>query len=292
MKHLPRTLGALLAHARQALAEAGVDDPALEARFIVEHFSNTGRTDAIVAPERMVDKAAAEEIVAAVERRCAGEPVHRIIGYREFYGLKLIISPETLEPRPDTETLVDLAVPEVRRIAQAKGRCRILDLGTGTGAIALALLSAVPQAEAVGVDISAGALETARRNADMNGQAARFTALRSDWLTNVDGQFDLIVSNPPYIRTAELEILPRDVREHDPRAALDGGSDGLTPYRRIAAGARSRLAAEGLIAVETGYDQKDAVAAIFAAEGFAVLGTARDLGGRDRAMLFGPVRGG
>jgi len=288
----PRTLGALIDYARRRLAEAEVDEPALEARIIVEHFTETTRTDAIAAPGRIVEADIVEKIASAVERRMTGVPVHRILGFREFYGLKLMLSPETLEPRPDTETLVEIALPEVRRIAKEKGGCRILDLGTGTGAIALALLSAVPEAEAIGTDISEGALETAQRNANINDVAARFTALRSDWLENVEGRFDLIVSNPPYIATDEVEMLPRDVREHDPSAALDGGADGLRAYRLIAAGARDRLTGEGLIAVETGYDQKAAVAAIFAAEGFALLKAARDLGGRDRAMLFVPARVG
>jgi len=285
----PITLAALLRTARQQLTSAGVEDAALEARLIVEHFSETTQTQAITHPECTVEAAVAEKVARAVERRIAGEPVHRILGHRDFYGLKLALSPETLEPRPDTETLVDLVLPEARRIAKVKKHCRILDLGTGTGAIALALLSVVPEAEAVGTDISEGALETARHNADMSFVAERFTPLRSDWFRNVDGRFDLIVSNPPYIATAEMETLPREVREHDPKAALDGGPDGLTPYRAIASGARDHLTREGLIAVETGAEQKAAVAAIFAAEGYAVSRTARDLGGRDRAMLFAPT---
>jgi len=286
------TLAALLRNARQRLAEAGVDDPALEARLIVEHFSDTTQTQAITHPKCEVEADMADEVARAVERRAAGEPVHRILGYREFYGLKLMLSPETLEPRPDTETLVDLVLPVVRRIAAANGKCRILDLGTGTGAIALALLSVVPKAQAVATDISEDALETARLNADINFVAERFTALPSNWFQSVDGRFDMIVSNPPYIPTADLETLPREVREHDPRAALDGGRDGLSPYRLIAKEASGYLTREGLIAVETGYDQKAAVADIFATEGFEVLKAARDLGGRDRAMLFAPARGG
>lgn len=282
----PVTLAALLRDSRQRLAKAGVDDPGFEARLIVEHFSDTTQTKAITHPDCQVETQVTKQVAEAIERRFAGEPLYRILGYREFYGLKLTLSPETLEPRPDTETLVDLVLPEVRRIAGANGHCRILDLGTGTGAIALALLSVVPQAEAVGTDISDDALETARRNADINFVPERFTALKSNWFQNVDGQFDVIVSNPPYIPTAELETLPREVREHDPRAALDGGPDGLAPYRLIAAQAQERLTREGLIAVETGYDQKAAVAAIFADEGYAALKAARDLGGRDRAMLF------
>lgn len=280
------TLGALLKEARQRLAHAKVEDRGLEARILVEHFTGTSRTDAITTPERTIGEGQAEAILRAVEMRASGMPVHRILGYREFYGLKLSLSPETLEPRPDTETLIDLVLPEARRFARMAGNCRILDLGTGTGAIALALLSEVPEAYAIGTDISADALATASRNADMNGCAERFTTLRSDWLEDVEGPFDLIVSNPPYIPSAELDVLPREVREHDPFAALDGGPDGLEPYRQIAAGAGRHLAEEGLIGVETGYDQRDAVEAIFAAQGYKALKTARDLAGCDRAILF------
>ncbi|WP_159586516.1 peptide chain release factor N(5)-glutamine methyltransferase [Chelativorans xinjiangense] len=287
---LEATLDTLSKAVRRRLAECGIEAADFEARLLVEHFTGTTRSDAIINPHRPVTRQAAGEIDAALVRRCAGEPVYRILGFREFYGLTLKLSRETLEPRPDTETLVELALPEARRIAAARGRCRILDLGTGTGAIALALLSAVPEAEAVGVDISEEALATACANADINGQGARFAALRSNWLTDVDGMFDLIVSNPPYIPTDDLETLSREVREHDPRAALDGGADGLDFYRSIAAGAHRHLNSEGAVAVETGYNQKSAVEAIFAEEGYRTVRTARDLGGRDRAMLFMPMR--
>lgn len=284
----PATLGALLQDARRLLAEAGIAEAALEARLLVEHFTATTRAEAIAAPERPVAAAAADALMEALRRRRDGVPVHRILGYREFYGLRLTLSPGTLEPRPDTETLVDLVLPHARRTVARTGRCRILDLGTGSGAIALALLSAVPQAEAVGVDICEDALATARANADMNGYGARFRALWSEWLRDVEGRFDLIVSNPPYIPTADLDTLSREVREHDPRRALDGGADGLDFYRAMAQGARRHLAAEGAVAVETGHDQKAAVEAVFSACGWRLVVAARDLGGRDRAMMFRP----
>src|SRR5262249_18433000 len=151
-------LGTLLRAARERLAATGIADPALDSRLIVEHFSGTTRTQAITDPDRPMDSAALAAIEEALRRRVAGEPVHRILGYREFYGLRLSLSPETLEPRPDTETLIDAILPFVKATANRLGECRILDLGTGTGAIALALLSAVPEATATGVDISSDAL--------------------------------------------------------------------------------------------------------------------------------------
>jgi release factor glutamine methyltransferase len=224
----------------------------------------------------------------ALARRIAHEPVYRILGHRAFYGLDLRLSPATLEPRPDTEALVDLCLPFLRGRVAA-GNCRILDLGTGTGAIALALLSQIPEATAVGTDISAQALETAAANADINGMKDRFDPIVSDWFSAIEGQFSLIVSNPPYIPTEDIGMLAPEVRDHDPAKALDGGTDGLNAYRRIAAGAAGHLEAGGRVAVEVGFDQRRAVSAIFEASGLAPIESARDLCGHERALMFRAV---
>ena len=286
MTGVPTTLGPLLRHARSALADAGKPDAALDARLIVEHFTATTRTDAVTQPDRFVLPEQVEAVLAALERRLSGEPVHRIIGRRDFYGLTLKLSPGTLEPRPDTEALVDLALPFARAAADRAGQCRILDLGTGTGAIALALLKEEARATALGVDISADALATALANADINGNTARFRALRSNWFEHVEGRFHVIVSNPPYIASKDMASLEREVRDHDPLAALDGGPDGLDAYRVIAAGSSRYLEEGGIVAVEVGYDQPDAVTAIFAGQGFTLLTSADDLGGHRRALAF------
>ncbi|SFP21347.1 release factor glutamine methyltransferase [Mesorhizobium sp. NFR06] len=283
---LPATLGPLLRAARERLAAAGLDDPALDARLIVEHFSGTTRTQAIAEPGQKVGSAALSDIEAALRRRVAGEPVHRILGYREFYGLRLSLSPETLEPRPDTETLVDAVLPFARATADRLGECRILDLGTGTGAIALALLSAVPAATATGVDISPDALATAAGNARNLGLGGRFKALHSNWFEKVSGRYHLIASNPPYIPVGDIENLQDEVRDFDPRQALDGGADGLDPYRFIAAEAVGFLEAQGKVAVEIGHTQKSDVTGIFAAAGYRLAGVHRDLGGNDRVLVF------
>lgn len=279
-------LGPLVRHLRAELEAAGKPDAALDARLIVEHFTDTTRTDAVLDPDRQVGDSAYQEILAALARRLAGEPVHRIIGAREFYSLKLTLSPSTLEPRPDTEALVDLALPHVRRAAAKTGSCRILDLGTGTGAIALALVSQEQRASVVAVDISDDALETASRNADINGLSARFSARKSDWYETVAERFHVIVSNPPYIPSTEIASLEREVREHDPLAALDGGADGLDAYRKIAAGAFAHLEADGIVAVEIGFGQEVDVTAIFGAAGFDLVAEAEDLAGRTRALAF------
>jgi release factor glutamine methyltransferase len=282
----PATLSALHRYSRQRLEEGGVNDSALDARLIVEHFTGTSRSDAITDPGREVGAEAVAAVRAALDRRIAYEPVHRILGRREFYGLDLRLSPATLEPRPDTETLVDLCLPFLRERAAGRKNCRVLDLGTGTGAIALAFLSQIPEAKALGTDISAEALETALSNADISGLKNRFEGVVSDWFGAVDGHFTLIVSNPPYIRTKDIEALAPEVRDHDPVKALDGGRDGLDAYRRIAVGAGGHLEADGRVAVEIGFDQRRDVSGIFEAAGFALEGSAKDLGGNDRALMF------
>jgi len=279
-------LGSLLQRAKAELAAAGIADAAFDARIIVEHFSGTSRTDAFLTPERRIDALSAGAITAAIARRAKGEPVYRILGYREFHGLTLKLSPETLEPRPDTETLVDAMLPLVRQTVAAAGACRILDLGTGTGAIALALLKEVAQATAVGVDISEDALRTAAGNAEEAGLTARFFPLRSDWFSAVTEKFHGIVSNPPYISSSELDGLQPEVRLFDPIVALDGGADGVDAYRVIASGARQRLEPGGWIGVEIGYRQKDDVTRIFREAGYRLIDAVRDLGGNDRALIF------
>ncbi len=265
---------------------ASLPEADLEARILVEHVTGTSSSDLVLRPDMMVPDEAFAGLDAAIARRLGGEPVFRIIGEREFYGLPLGLSRETLEPRPDTETLVEAVLPFVRaRVAEA-GSCRILDLGTGTGAIALALLAQVPQAMAVGVDVSEDALATAQANAARNGLAERFTALRSNWFEQVEGRFDLIVSNPPYIPSADIGGLSREVREHDPLRALDGGGDGLDAYREIAESSGKYLAVSGMVGVEIGYDQHAAVEAIFRRFSFDLINSFRDLGGNDRVILF------
>ncbi len=284
--HLPAALGPLLRAARSRLEAAGLPDAALDARLLVEHFSGTTRTQSITEPQMPIARPVVEAVESALARRLAGEPAHRILGYREFYGLRLFLSAETLEPRPDTETPIDAVLPFVKGTAQRQGQCHILDLGTGTGAIALTLLSVVANARATGVDLSEEALATATRNARHLGLADRFTALRSDWFEKVSGRYHLIAANPPYIPSQDIGNLQDEVRDFDPRLALDGGADGLDPYRVIAARAAGFLESEGRVAVEIGYNQRSDVAGIFVDAGYRVGGAFADLGGNDRALIF------
>ena len=279
------TLAGALAAARRRLSEAGIADAAQDARLLIAGLLRLSSTAFVIDGARPLDPSEQALIDDALTRRAAREPVHRILGHRAFSRLDLMLSPETLEPRPDTEILVDTLVPYAQRMV-AGGGCRILDLGTGTGAICLALLDLVPGTTGVGADCSAGALETARRNADINGVADRFEAVESDWFAAVTGAFDIIVSNPPYIVRSVVGTLDEDVRLYDPILALDGGEDGLDAYRAIAAGASVHLRENGLVAYEIGYDQRETVTAIMRENGFARIEAAQDLGGNDRVLVF------
>ncbi|GGA91935.1 release factor glutamine methyltransferase [Brucella endophytica] len=280
------TLAALHGKARGLLREAGIATPDLDARLLVEWATGTTRLDVLTAPQRIIEGEAVAVLEAALERRLKGEPVHRIIGERSFYGLGFRLSPETLEPRADTEALVDLVLPFLKARIAENGTANLIDMGTGTGAIAIALLAQLNELTAVGVDVSAGALLTARENATLAGVSRRFAALKSDWFAEVPGKFDLIVSNPPYIPRADIAMLDREVREHDPLIALDGGEDGLDFYRALASGGRERLYKGGAVGVEIGAGQRADVEDIFAGHGFRLTEILQDLGGHDRALLF------
>ena len=278
------TLSEIMADIRNRLVSAGIEDPAAEARILVGGLLGLGRTDFITRGAMYLDLADEARIHAAVDRRVKGEPPYRILGSRAFYGLELKLSKGTLEPRPDTEILVDAVLEALG--ARKDHDLRVIDLGTGTGAICLALLSQLPHAIGVGVDISNDALGTAMQNAVANGLGDRFAALQSNWFEKISGTYDVIVSNPPYISSSVIASLDREVREHDPLVALDGGADGLDAYRVIAGEARKFLAPDGLIAVETGFDQYHAVKAIFAENSFAQVFAHKDYAGNDRVQVF------
>jgi len=284
-------LGALIERARRSFRQAGIATADLDARLLVQELAGIGATELISRPDMAIEPETAVAIEAAMVRHLDGEPVHRILGWREFYGLRLELSPATLEPRPDTEVLVDAVRSHVERAGAAGMPCRILDLGTGTGAIALALLSVTKHSVAVGTDISSDALAVASRNAQLNGLSSRFRTETADWLEGLQGRFHVIVSNPPYIPGNEIENLDRPVRCFDPLEALDGGVDGLDPYRMMAAGARNYLVEDGLVAVEFGFNQAEQVAQIFARNGLRPIESVKDLGGHVRAALFRQAKG-
>lgn len=275
------TVGGIIRQAAKRLDLRGIATAALDARLLLQFATGMSHADIVAEPDLILAPDVIRQYWALIERRCAFEPVSRILGQREFYGRAFRVTPAVLDPRADTETLIDVALP------LAAGRCRILDLGTGSGAIIVTLLAEHPEAQGVATDISAAALQVAMVNAEAHGVTRRITFLQSDWFASVVGQFDLIVSNPPYIRSGDIAGLPVDVRDHDPLSALDGSADGLAAYRRIAAGAPRFLTPGGTVLVEIGAEQEGAVQQLFEAAGLALTGRFSDLGGHVRCQAFG-----
>jgi release factor glutamine methyltransferase len=255
--------------ARRALAERlreqGNDSAELDARLLAGAVLGLDLTGLIAATTRIITPNEATHLDHFLQRRLAGEPVARILGVKEFWGLALQLSPATLVPRPDTETVVELAL-EIRR-EQPGTRPRIADIGTGSGAILLALLSELRNASGVGTDISLTALCTARDNAARLGLAPQAAFVACNYAAALSGAFDLIVSNPPYIRSADIAGLDREVREYDPPDALDGGADGLDAYRAIVPEAARLLAPGGTLIVEAGSGQSGAIGELMSVSG-------------------------
>ncbi len=278
-----RDLHSLLSEVRTMFTQAGIVDVSSDARTLVAGVIGLNGTELITRDRDIVSSDNVERVLAAARRRLNGEPVHRILGQREFYGMTFALSPETLEPRPDTEVLVDTLL---ELLQGRQGPLRILDMGTGTGIICISLLANLPNSTGIALDISADAVATARRNAAENGVGERLDVRLSNWFDNVTGRFDVIVSNPPYIASAHIADLDREVREFDPTAALDGGADGLAAYRAIARSAGQFLAPEGIVGLEIGWDQRLSVTRLFEENGFRLLAEARDYGGQDRVLVF------
>lgn len=273
-------LDAALAQARVVLEAAGVGEAALDARLLVCAAAGVTHAALVARPERALDAAQAARLDGFLARRAGGEPVSRILGRRGFWSLDLLVTPDVLDPRPDTETLVEAALDHVagRRAAAL----RIVDLGVGSGAILAALLVEAPNAFGVGVDRSEAAARVAWRNLARAGVAARAGVIVADWDGALAGSFDLVVSNPPYVASGDIDGLAPEVRLHDPRGALDGGADGLDAYRRLAPAAARLLAPGGAALFEVGAGQAEAVTGLLAAAGLAPLAPRRDLGGEAR----------
>jgi len=257
-------------------------DPGLEARTLVTAALKVGFVDIIRDPDRLLGEKAARVLAKHVVRRLMREPLSRILGRRGFWTFDLAISPDVLDPRPETELVVDSAL---LLLAERKSEpLRILDLGTGSGAILCALLSELPNATGEAVDVSPSACEVARANLAQLGLAARAVVRCESWDTLDNRPFDLVVSNPPYIPTTDVEELEPEVREFDPRLALDGGHDGLTAYRAIARRLSEFLAPGGIVVFETGTGQTEAVRAILVEAGLQPAGMWRDYYGHDRVV--------
>jgi len=280
---LRRRLAARLAGAFARQQRDGT--AALDARLLVAHALRIDPAALALRDDKPVDAAAEALAAALIERRIAGEPVQRIVGRSAFFGLEFEIGPDTLVPRPDSETLVEAALAFVDNTGARDRPLAILDLGTGCGVLLLALLSQLPQAQGVAVDIVPDALAVARNNAVLLGLADRTWFVVGDWGRALAGGFDVVLANPPYIESATIGGLQVEVATHDPYIALDGGADGLNAHRAILGDLGRLMAQGGRGFVEIGQGQAGAVAVLGECQGF-LAAFHRDLGGIERVAEF------
>jgi release factor glutamine methyltransferase len=284
------TRGAALQALRTMLADAGVESFAADARLLLCAADGLSRADLIGEPERALSEAAVARLAPLAARRAAREPLSRILARREFWGLPLTISPAVLDPRPDTETLVEAVLGQLaHRRAEP---VRILDLGVGSGAILCALLTEFGAATGVAVDLSVPAAAQARANLAACGLAARARVVVGCWGQAARGPFDVVVSNPPYIPSGEIGDLEREVRDHDPALALDGGRDGFDAYRAIGRELGALLGPDGRFFLEVGAGQADGAMAILRANGLTGMATHADLSGVARVVSGRAAPGG
>jgi release factor glutamine methyltransferase len=267
--------------ARKRLEAVGIDSPVIDARLLVEAAADASRLDIITDPYRPLSQAQEQTLTDYVARRERREPVSHILGRKGFWKIMLSVTPDVLTPRPDTEVIVDHAL----RTFDEHHAFSVLDLGVGSGAILLSILAERPRSKGLGIDVSEEALAVARENAARLGLAKRVALLRGDWTAGLDGEsFDLVVSNPPYIPTADIDALEPEVRDHEPRLALDGGADGLDAYRQLAPEILRVLRLGGLFLIEIGFDQAEAVTKLFEDAGADGVEVLLDLANKDRVV--------
>jgi release factor glutamine methyltransferase len=278
----PETVGSTLGAVSAALLEAGFDEPRRRARRLVAAALDVPMSEVFAHLDRMITEDDADRIARVLRRVIAHEPLSRILGVREFWGLDFALSSETLDPRPESETIVEAVIA---RLPERDRACHILDLGTGSGCLLLALLSEFQAASGIGVDLVFGAAAAARRNAARLGLGDRAGFVVGDWAAALASCFDVVVANPPYIASTAIACLPREVRDFDPHRALDGGSDGLDAYRAISAGLPRLLASGGIFAGEIGQGQDRAVAGLITARGLAIDAIIPDLAGIPRCVV-------
>jgi release factor glutamine methyltransferase len=286
---VPRTVEQARRELVRLFHDAGFESPELDARLLLGHALGLDHAGLISQAGRALGAGDAAATAHLARRRLAHEPVARILGRKEFWGLSFRLNAETLVPRPETETVVEAAVEALDRGGGRTHALRLADLGTGSGALLLALLSELQSAHGVGTDLSLAALRCARENAAALGLSARASFVACDYAAALQPPFDLVVANPPYIARADIAGLAPEVAAFDPLRALEGGTDGLDAYRAIAADTRRFLAPDGMLIVELGRGQRDAVAALFDRAGLAIGPSRPDLSGVPRTLMVKPV---
>jgi release factor glutamine methyltransferase len=287
-------LTAFLQNAQQELAQKGVDNPQLDARLLVAQALGCDRLQLALQPERVLTVQEIATLQSLIDRRANREPVARIFGLREFWGLPFALNEATLEPRPDSETLISVCTEQASNTGQAHHETpmipnpcllpSVLDLGTGTGCLLLALLHEMPNATGLGLDIAPRAVDQARQNAERLGLSSRATFRVNNWLEGITDCFDIILSNPPYIAHDEIVALMPEVREHDPMVALDGGKDGLDIYRHLIPQLPRHLNPNGFVVFEVGQGQAKSVSALLRIAGFSNVTVRKDFGGIERCV--------
>ncbi len=279
----PQTVETWLGHAAALLGAAGVEEPRLEARLLLAGAAGWTAETMLSRRREQIPEEIARRADRMVERRRQRQPASQILGRREFWGLEFEVTPEVLDPRPDSETVVAAALA---RVGNRAAPLRVLDFGTGTGCLLIALLSELPNALGLGIDVSPAAVLVARANAERLGFSSRARFATGDWGQGLIESVDVVLANPPYIPRAEVVRLQPEVARWEPWLALDGGEDGLDAYRRLAPDIARLLAPDGFAAVEIGINQAPSVGGICAGSGLVVVERGRDLGGRDRCLIL------
>ncbi len=277
---MSETLISVWQSARDRLIAAGVDTPVLDARLLLEAGAGVGRLDIVADPRRALSEEEVAAVRALVDRRASREPLSHILGKKAFWTLDLQVSPAVLTPRPETEFLVDVALKALSPTLPS----RILDLGVGSGAVLLSVLAERDLASGIGLDVSADALVVAHANAEMLKLANRAEFRLGDWTTDFAEQFDVVLANPPYVPSIDIDALAPEVSKHEPRIALDGGPDGLDAYRAIVPRLCDWVKPGGGFAFEVGKGQARAVEALVTAAGYEVLPARADLAGVPRIV--------
>jgi release factor glutamine methyltransferase len=282
------TLGGAVRKLSRLFDSAGLANPMLDARLLASEACGRDPSGLILDRDSPVSAAEAERIANFAARRLAGEPVSRILGRREFWGLPFRITPDTLDPRPETELLVETVLAHVKALGRSQAPLRVLDLGAGSGCILGALLSELPNAQGIGIDRSEAAAMVARDNLARLGLQDRAAFLCANWMSATSGEFDAIVCNPPYIAPSEIRELEPEVRVYDPYTALDGGEDGLEAYRTVIPQALAGLRVGGIAVFEIGHRQSEAVLDLTklsaSGRGFSAVRILHDLGGASRGV--------